>query len=313
MTTKNYAQIQPLIANCEVNNRTVRVVFQCPVTGEQTTASHSLRRQAGISNTVQRSVLYGIQNALSQTIRSMFGYNIFGRIAGDVARQGLSSAQRNMQNTLSQGEQQQAVLAAFQSVASRFYFDPQRNTWVSKAAEKELFSPFDLQLNNSPVRHNYDRQLLGRMLVEIAMADGILAPAEESWLLSFLDPSMGSIQSISQRPKITSAELNTASKGPVRQTLLMLAWALALADESFVSSEHQRLNAFSSGLGLTNTQKKSAEEAAQGYILEQAMLAAFQFGQDQYARTHIYELGSRLGIPQDKVSLAEAQFLRRKA
>lgn len=314
MSQLNYTQIQPLIDQVDVQNRSVRVSFRCPITGEQVQSSYTLRQQqGGISSTVERSLMYGVQSAISQTIRSVFGYSIFGRIAGDIARQGVYNAQRDSRNNLSESEKQQAIVAAFQSVSSRFYFDAQRNHWVSKNAQKELLSPFDLQLQQAPIAHNYDRQLLTRMLVEIAMADGHLAPAEENWLMSFLDPSSGSIQEIAQRPQLTSAELQMASKGPVRQSLLMLSWALALADQEFAASERQRLMVFAQGLGLNQSQVQAAEHAAQDYVLDQAMRTAFQFGHDNYARQHIYQLGSRIGMSQDKVSMAEAQFLRRNA
>ena len=35
MSQINYAQIQPLIGQVDVQNRTVRVVFKCPITGEE--------------------------------------------------------------------------------------------------------------------------------------------------------------------------------------------------------------------------------------------------------------------------------------
>ena len=313
MSQVNYAQIQPLIGQVDVQNRTVRVVFRCPITGEEVQSSATNRQsQSGVTSTVQRSLMYGVQNAISQTIRSVFGYSIFGRIAGDIARQGIYNAQRNTRNSLSDSETKQTIVSAFVSVSSRFYFDAQRNHWVSKNAQKELLSTFDLQLQQAPVAHNYDRQLLTRMLVEIAMADGHLAQAEEAWLMSFLNPNE-SVQELAKRPQITSAELQMASQGRVRQSLLMLSWALALADQDFASSERQRLHAFANGLKLSQAEVQAAETAAQDYVLDQAMRTAFQFGHDDYARQHIYQLGSRIGMSQDKIAMAEAQFLRRNA
>ena len=75
------------------------------------------------------------------------------------------------------------------------------------------------------------------MLVEIAMADGILAQEEEDFLSEFLDPNLGSIQQLSQRPKLTQQEFNSVSQGDVRKTMFMLSWTLALADEDFAQEE----------------------------------------------------------------------------
>ena len=71
-----------------------------------------------------------------------------------------------------------------------------------------------------------------------------------------------------------------ASQGRVRQSLLMLSWALALADQDFASSERQRLHAFANGLKLSQAEVQAAETAAQDYVLDQAMRTAFQFGHD---------------------------------
>ena len=313
MSQISYAQIQPLIAHVDVHNKTVRVNFKCPITGEEVQSSATHRQtQQRMTSTVERSLMYGVQNAISQTIRSVFGYSIFGRIAGDIARQGIYNAQRNTRNSLSETETKQTIVSAFLSVSSRFYYDAQRQHWVSKNAQNELLSAFDLQLHQAPVVHNYDRQLLTRMLVEIAMVDGHLAQAEEAWLMSFLNPAE-SIQELAKRPQITSAELQMASKGQVRLSLLMISWALALADQSFATSERQRLHAYASGLNLSASEVQSAEFAAQDYVLDQAMRTAFQFGHDDYARQHVYQLGARIGMAQDKIAMAEAQFLRRNA
>ena len=138
----NYAQIQPLIAQVDVSNRSVRVNFRCPITGEQVQSSHTIRQQQrGVTSTIERSLMYGVQNAISQTIRSVFGYSIFGRIAGDIARQGVYNAQRNSRNSLSESEKQQAIVAAFQSVSSRFLFRCTKKSLGFKECPKRTFVP----------------------------------------------------------------------------------------------------------------------------------------------------------------------------
>ena len=186
MSQINYAQIQPLIGQVDVQNRTVRVVFKCPITGEEVQSSATNRQsQSGVTSTVQRSLMYGVQNAISQTIRSVFGYSIFGRIAVETLPDKGFTTPNETHGTVYPILKRSRPLSLRSSRCHRVFILMHSETTGPQNAQKELLSTFDLQLQQAPVAHNYDRQLLTRMLVEIAMADGHLAQAEEAWLMSF--------------------------------------------------------------------------------------------------------------------------------
>ena len=318
MQQLSYESIAPLIQDLQVRGRTVNVLFVCPVSQERIQARHNMpiNRSAGsrITKTAQRSAMYAAQNAIYQVIRSVFGYNLLGRVASDVARQTVYAAGNTNQNSLSGAEQKQAVVHAFQSVSSRFAWDSNHHRWISASALKDSLSPFELQLQKAPIKHPYDKSILSRMLVQVAVADGELSAEEEDWLASFIDPQQGSIQSIIQRPPLSSAEMSQASSGSVRETMLMLSWSLALCDENFASQEKALLQRFSADFGLSMQQVKLVREAAQGYILDQAMESIFGWGgHDQYARQKIFELAKNLGMTTQAASLAEARFQRRRS
>ena len=312
-----YDNISPLIVDLQTQGRTVNVVFQCPESGERVNARHYFRQTnsttSRMSQTAQRSLMYSVQRSLSGLIRGILGGGVLGRAAGDMARQGVYEAQRQRSNSLSGKEQKQAVVEAFRTVQSKFSWNAPQGRWLSAKAIQETLSPFQMQITNAPVQHKYDQKVLARMLVEVAMADGILAQEESDWLREFLHPNLGSIETISRSPKLTRQEFNTVSKGPVRQTMFMLSWTLALADEDFDQAEKDLLVNFASQLGLSSQQIQASCHAARGYIVDQALENMFSWGgHDPYTRQKLFDLAKNIGMSQEEALTAEAQFQRRR-
>ena len=318
MNQHSIEAIKPLIQTLNIQGRTVAITFQCPVTGKQFSARHHQQQDRTIGGqamkSFQRSAMYAIQTAVSQAIRSVFGYNLLGRTAGDITRQTISGASRNLHNSMSTKEQEQAIVKAFQSVAKNFVWDEKNARWVSAQGLQNTLSPFDQQCNQYPVKHPYDLQTLSRMLVEVASVDGTITKEESDWLINMLDPAHGSIESISKRPSLSNAELNQTSAGGVRETMLMLTWSLALCDEDFADSERQLLLQYGKNLGLSALQIGAVQSKAQQYILENALEYMFASGtQDHFSRQHLLELSSKIGLSQREAMEVEAKFQRRKA
>ena len=318
MNPHSFDAINPLIANLQEQGRTVHVTFQCPITQKQVSARHYASKDTSMSSrmqdTVSRSAMYSIQNAIGRAIRDIFGYNMFGRIASDLARQTVNHTSNNVRNSLSQKEKEQAILQAFQSVSKQFAWDNKNMRWIAANAIQDVLSGFDLQRQQHPVSHPYDLQILARMLVEVAMADGILAPEEKEWLTSLLDPRLGTIDSIARNPKLTAAELSQTSVGGVRETMLMVAWTLALCDEDFAEEERALLMEFVTGLQLSSQQVGTIQYNAQSYILEQAMEYMYSNnGGDAFARQSILQMATKLGMTQRQALEIEAKTQRRRA
>lgn len=319
MPQPTQANIAPLVADVQERGRSVRVTFRCPLSGHTVSASHSMPRSNDMGtqmmNTAKRSMMYSLQSTLSQTIRSVFGHNAVGRVASDVTRQAVYSAARTStnQNTLSARERQAAILAAFQGVAQQFVWDSNRGHWISSRAAQDQLSPFEQQLANHPVSHQYDRGILARMLVEIARADGRLTSDENAWLNDFLGPEMAAISDLANRPALSDAELNETTRGELRTTLMMLAWAMAIVDEHFDATEQAALQRFAGGLRLSNAQIQAARDAAQGYIIDQALERMIAWGgHDAHARSQLMALAGRIGMSEQDVQVAEARYQRRK-
>ena len=317
MHTPTYESLASIIGDVHVSGRSVQVRFICPVSQKQVQARYNMPMNNSIGaraqQTAQRSFMYAAQNAVSQVLRNVFGYNLFGRVASDVARQTMYSAASNSSRSLSASEQKEAVVRAFQTVSSQFAWDNNRGSWIAASALQDALSPFDLQLQQHPIAHQYDRMVLARMLVQMAMADGVLAPEESQFLQEFLDPNLGSLQSLSSRPPLSGAEFSQVSQGGVRESMLMLVWTLAITDEDFDPKEAQLLQSFAQQLRLTQNSIQKVRTSAQDFILCQALETMFAWGgQDQYARQKLLELASKIGVSQQEALMAEARFQRRR-
>ena len=124
----------------------------------------------------------------------------------------------------------------------------------------------------------------------------------------------GGVHDIASRPPLTAAELGSTSQGPVRESLLVLAWAMALVDEEMAAAEKVLLDHFAAGLRMPAARVTVCRKAAQTYILDQAMDRMFAWGgHDEYARAQLYGLAERIGMPVAEAQEAEARHLRRRA
>lgn len=317
MDHQDWASIAPLVSRLDASGRTVRVTFRCPVTGEEVSSQAHLPMDNSIGSRmgqqVQRSLLYSVQGAISSAIRSAFGHGIVGRVAGDAAYGLMSEATRGARvGGLSQGDKQRGAELAFASVARHFVWDPGRGSWVSSKAAHEAVGGFELRLQQHAPSHPYDRLILARILVEVAQADGRLAPEESEWLGDCLSADVGSVAELASRPPLSPAELGAMSPGPVRETALMMGWAMALLDEDLDARERQLLDRFASGLGLQGPRAEEAKRLAQAYLLDNAMERMLTWGgHDAHARGEVEALARRLGMTAQQGHEAEARVLRK--
>ena len=317
MQPLSFEQISPLITDLQSQGRTVRVIFQCPVSGDRVQASHNLRQEnnlrSQITKSAQNSMFYSAQNAIAQVIRNIFGSNPMSRTANTVARQTIRSMAHKQRNNLSEDEKKEAIIKAFQNISSRFIWDKNRSRWISAKSAQQSLSAFEQQLNAHPIQHSYDQKILARMLVEVALSDGVLSTEEHDWLTEFLGIQT-SIESLKESPKVSSAELQQISQGGIRQSILMIVWTLALTDELFAEQEENLLRHYASGMSLSPLQIGNARQAAQIYILDQAMERIFTWGgHDTYSRQQLIVLAEKIGMSQQQAMLAEAKFQRRQS
>ena len=317
MAQPTYETIFPLLRDVRVHRRTVSVRFVCGQTGDSVEARFTLPESTGskIARTMSRSLLWSLRSSIYGIVRGIFGHGVVARMAADLAGSAMTGVQQQHGQhgtaDLDEGETRAALVEAFRCVQGRFAWVPSQGQWVSARAAQALLPPFQQQLNEHPVHHPYDRQVLARMLVELARADGQLATAEQDLLTELVE---GGIEELTQRPPLTEAELRTTTSGDPRVTLLLTAWTLALVDEEMDDRERTLLMAWAEGLDLRPAQVVWVRNTAQDHVLQSALERMHSWGgHDGYAREQLYALASRLGMGRAQAEQAEATFQRRLA
>lgn len=292
----------------------MQVVFRCPVQGTQVQSHAALRKgdstSSKVTASVKRSIGWSIKSALARTVRQALGYGIAGSLAGDAVYSASSGAGGTTK--FNDSEKQQAIVDAFNSVRSSFAWDSAGNRFISAEAAGATQAELTKQLNLAPVSVGYDRSVLARMLTEIAAADGNLGPEEASFFSYFITPEMGTLESLAQSPALSAAELSECSQGPVRETMLMLAWALALSDQDVDPSEVARLTSLAEGLAIETARADELKSYAQAYQIDSSLGPVYASGQrDPQAYQQVIALGEKIGIGTDVIERVDIRYRKR--
>ncbi|MEM9488606.1 MAG: hypothetical protein AAGC55_05650 [Myxococcota bacterium] len=313
-----YETIAPLIASAEQRGSAMVVTFRCPVSGHTVDASGAMRATApGVGDramqSAKRSLGYSLSNALTRSIRRALGYNVLGRMAADMAQGATSSiGSSRSEPSFSEDDKRAAIAAAFESVSNNFIWDAQNNRYISAESAGQVMTDFMRILNEAPANLPYDRGILARMLTEIACADGSIGDDERGFLSGFVTPEIGTVDSLAQMKALSSAELSETSPGAVRETMLMLAWGLALTDESLAPDEAIRLDQYANGLAIEQTRAHELRSYAQIYLVDQALGRAYPGGRrDEQAHAEVMAMAVRLGMDPNEAERVDIRFRKR--
>ena len=322
MPTITIENVNPLIASETNDGKTLTFVFACPAGGTKVTAIHPLNPATGaqsqLGSKVKKAALSSLRGPLSSAIRGAFGRGSVGRIMGSIASKSAAtaiseSAKAQKTPTLSQEQRDTAAVEAFTSVSGQFEWDSNRGGWVSSDAAANMMSGFQRQVGGAPIDAPYDQEIAARMMVEVASADGDLQEEERDVLTLFIDPALGSIDELAKRPTLSAAELNEVSAGSVRQSMLAIAWLVALSNDGCDADEAARLESFANALELSEEAAKSMRELAEEFLVDQMMAKELGSGDAAQARASIGELARTIGMSSERLERAEARFHKRRS
>ena len=177
-----YEMIEPLIAYHEQDDRSLYVEFALPGSDEMFEARASIKKSKDVGTKVKRQVTNIATRAArmqaSRAIRGAIGGGILGRVASS----SFNTASREYQP--GQGptdeEIQAAFLEAFGRVAKNFHYEEASGQWF-KATDPPPpppKSPFEELISQHPVVDPHDKNIFGRIMAELAYADGTVKPDE---------------------------------------------------------------------------------------------------------------------------------------
>lgn len=276
-----YEMIKPFIVHSEIEGNKMIVEFETP-SGEIVSSSASIKRTKSIQGQVTRQVgrvaQRQVRRVASRLVRSALGGGMMGRIGSRAVRTGTRESMKNMTTMHSTKDKEDAMVTAFRRVKNHFS-DQQAEEGSSRSRtakikvskrEMEGMSPFEGQLKKFPVQTRYDKEVLARMLVELALCDGSISDEERDFLEATIGDEFGSIDKLSSLDPLSKVECQEVSKD-IKPTIYLFAWVISLVDFNLSPIEDQLLMDFADKLALPDKQFKEMTKAAKFYILEQAV------------------------------------------
>ena len=313
MSEVTYEQVSAILASSSVDKDTVYCQFKCPVSGTVVEASASLRSTAADSTSGKvkeraKSTLFSsLRRSLVSAVRSVTGGGLAGRIASDAANEATRDVGKG--KTFTEEDQQRGVVDAFKSVQSSFAWDADKKQFVATESAGSLASAFKKRLQENPISSKFDTEILSRLMIDVANADGNMAEEEKQFLGGFID---GSIEALQAKGAVSAAEFEGVESKDVSANILMLCWAVALSDEDLDDAEQERLDAIAGNFSLEDAAAQQARSDAASYLFEQALDAAY-LGPDasQELQGEAMGLAKRLGIADDEAARLDVAYRKR--
>ena len=327
MSEISIESIEALAKNVDVEDGILRATFQPPSGGEEVHSAAPIHPPQEPEAGEKEPFYFSLARSANSLVRDILGYNAAFDAAttavdsalDDADKAEASEAERAAKmvsdvSELSDDERQDALYRAFMYVMHRFAWDPANDEWVVVHDARGLGSELQRQLKLAPVESKSDRDILERMLVEVATADDELDRAEEELLLGFVDRSKITQGAHITRWRVSQNDLRQTTTGASRETLYMLAAATALADHKFDLKESDRLEFYAKGLNIEDHRAEELLEAAQMFFIEQYMVRRFsERGElDEQARDEVRELAVKIGYDPDSAELAFERYQRVK-
>lgn len=143
----SFQHLEPLLAGSEsaqIIRGTMRCTFTCPATQKEVAAQASLdaaNRDAAnrdattsrIKAKVQSGIARSVSRGAMRFVASLFGNNEIGRMAREVTGEAVTSVASKRH--YSETERQNAIVAAFRSVSSQFFWNDEANAWQHESAK----------------------------------------------------------------------------------------------------------------------------------------------------------------------------------
>lgn len=263
----SYEAIKPLIVEEKQVGREMECLFRAPGSKRSVRAVADLSRGTSTREAITGMAKDGLQMQLKYSVR-MALIQFLGNspiVAGTAMRMtDKITDDAAKPHQFSATEKQNAVVEAFRSVANQFHYDLRTRQWQ----EANSLPPLVKGLRDRPVSTGYDREVLGRMMVEVARSEGSISMEEQEFLEAHLD--WQTIEEYRLHPALSEAEL-AATSPEVRENLFTLAVAAVLSDHFSSDKEKTLLVHFAKGLQLNQEQVQGCVRNAKFFTLEAAI------------------------------------------
>ena len=267
MMEYTYQSIKNLLVDSRVEGTAMHCRFRIPESGEEIESKSIIKKSNSVKNqmvsSVKNSLAREVRRSVFGLIRNTLGYGTVGRITSTVATSVLSQSSQGAAGFSSE-DKEAAIVEAFRVVASRFTYDSSNGEW--KGAGQ--MSGLEEQLANQPLQNKFEEDLLARMIIQLAGADGVFEEAERSFLSEQLGLTDLSIDELflAEHP-VLAVECEEVAEAS-RPTLFLMAYMAALADNRLDDKEKELLDRYAKMLDLPEEQVSRLASTAKDHILQ---------------------------------------------
>lgn len=310
-----YSLIKPLIVDVEVQGQRVFVEFQQPDTGNFVEAQAPVRRSNSVGSSIGRSVkrtaIQQARSSITRMVGSLFGGGFLGRTARaatSTAASEYARSQNEHANAPSEQDIEEAVVAAFKTVRNQFHYNEATNSWGkaqgggATLAPREK-TPFEAQIDRSPIVDRHDRKVFARILADLVNADGVIMDEEVAFFQSLVPVDAGSIHDILATDPVSKVDCEMVKDG-VRDTIYMFSWAIVMVDYEIHPKEVEMMGRYADMLGISDAKRTELQGTAKVHMLEQALTP-------DVSREELFELADSLNMNHDDAERAKIAWLRR--
>lgn len=285
----SYEEIEKYILDYEIEGSKLFCEFQNEH-GEVFTGTSNIKEtksiQSKVAKRAERMIKSTARRNASRLVRTAFGGGMIGRLGSSIARQSVDEVEiRPEKKNYSEENIREAITKSFRRVARNFEIGKRRSGSSSPAGRRnptrssersgrgsrvdgtsmEEMS-FQEQIESFPIKNMFERDIMSRILVQIADADGKITEDERTFILELLPKKFGTIAEIKQRGDISKIEAEEINGG-VKKTIMLLAWSVALVDFDLDNAEESRLNEYASLLGFDFHESNSIAKMAKQQTL----------------------------------------------
>lgn len=298
-----YEAISHLIVKADEDDGIMYCQFKDPSSEAIVKSQAQITRTAGAGKRAQHiaktNAFYFLRSQLMNGIYNLLGSNLFSHTVRQMAWEFIPKSPDLHDDDEGYDEQakEEAIVEAFRRVAGQF--ERSGDKWYLK----QVAPPFEDVFQKNPVNSKYDRHILARMLIELASADGALTQQEKETLRHFIAPDLGSIEQLMRYDALTAVELDETTPA-VRESMYLMAWTMAVTDNTLSGKEKGLLRDYGVMLNLNNKRCDELAVIAKQQVIDTAL-------SNDFDRQTIFDLAAQIDLSQDEAQRAIARYQKR--
>jgi tellurite resistance protein len=311
----SYDQVEPFLVNAEVDGTKIYCEFQTP-DGEIVESAAVLKKTKTVRDQVAKKATRVVKSqarrSATRLIRGALGGGMAGRIGSSVLRGSMRDmGEGALQSDYTESDKQDGIVKAFSRVARQFGLSSSGERLKERAPRNRGkneentsgLSEYHQAIKKAPVRNLFEQDILARLLVEIAGADGQISPEEQEFLKGVLPRKLGTIQDIQRKDPISKIEIEELNDS-VKETIFLMAWSVSLVDYDLDPAESQTLFEYGEVFGLRDHRIRELAKLAKYNCIEQSLTP-------ETSRDDLYQLADGIELNRDEAERCMIQYKKR--